>query len=76
MRKSPMVLKLGIWHRGLELYKVFMNDDPWLTLTFFTARSNWVTYTFESGKLLQSHLMGNNLHERINFLNYTVNEKE
>ena len=23
-----------------------------------TARSNWVTYTFEWGKLLQGHLMG------------------
>ena len=37
--------------------KVYINDDPGLTLTNFTARSNWVTCTFELGKLLQSHLM-------------------
>ena len=50
-----MILKLGMQHRGFKLYKVDINDDPGLTLTQFTARSNWVTYTFERGKLLQSH---------------------
>ena len=24
----------------------FLNDDPWLTLTYFTARSNLVSYAF------------------------------
>ena len=24
-----------------------INDDPGLALTYFTGRSNWVTYTFE-----------------------------
>ena len=45
---------LETWHvaLGLKLYKVYINDDPGLTLTYFTARSNWVTYTFEWGKLL------------------------
>ena len=52
-----MILKLGMKHRGLELYKVYINDDPGLTMTYFTARSNWVIFTFEWGKLLQSHLM-------------------
>ena len=37
---------------GLKLYKVYINDDPGLTLTYFTARSNWVTCTFEWEKLL------------------------
>ena len=52
-----MILKLGMYHCELKLYKLCINDDPGLTLTYFTARSNWFTYTFEWGKLLQSHLM-------------------
>ena len=35
-----------------------------LTLTYLTARSNWVTFTFEWGKLLQSHFMEENLQQR------------
>ena len=44
---SPMILKLGMYHWGLKLYKLYINDDTGLTLTYFTARSNWVTSTFE-----------------------------
>ena len=51
-----MILKLGIQHWGLKFDEVYINDDPGLIMTYFTARSNWITYTFE--KLLQSHLMG------------------
>ena len=36
-----MILKLGMYHRGLKLYKVYINGDPGLTLTYFTARSNF-----------------------------------
>ena len=42
-----MILKLGMKHWGLKLYKVYINDDPGLTLTYFTARSNLVPYAFE-----------------------------
>ena len=59
-----MILKLGMQHLGLKPYKVYINDDPGLTFTYFTARSNWVTYTFEWEKLLQNHLMGENLQQR------------
>ena len=59
-----MILKLAMQHRGLKFYKIYMNDDPGLTLTYFTARSNWVTCTFEWGKLLKSHLMEENLQQR------------
>ena len=59
-----MILKLAMQHRGLKLYKVYINDDPGLTLTYLMAMSNWVPYTFELGKLLQSHLMGENLQQR------------
>ena len=55
-----MILKHGMLHKGLKLFKVYINDDPGLTLTYFTGRSNWVAHTFEWGKLLKSHLMGKN----------------
>ena len=47
-----MALKLGMQHQVLEYYKVCSNDDPKLTLTYFTARSNLVHYAFvwEKGK--------------------------
>ena len=66
-----MILNFGMQHRELKLYKVYINDDPGLTLTYFTARSNWVAYTFEWGKLLQSHLMGENLQQRTEFTEHT-----
>ena len=59
-----MILKLGMKHQGLKLYKVYINDDPRLTLTYFMARTNWVTCMFEWGKLLQSHLIEENLQQR------------
>ena len=37
---SPMILKLSMYHWGLKVYKVDIDDDPGLTLTSFTARSN------------------------------------
>ena len=69
-----MILKLGMQHRGLKLYKIYINGDPGLTLTDFTARSNRVDYTFEWGKLLQSHLMGEACSKGLNLLNKCVNE--
>ena len=59
-----MIFNLGMYHWGLKLYKMYINDDPGLTLTYFTARSNWVAITFEWGKLSQSHLMEENLQQR------------
>ena len=53
-----MILKLGMKHRDLKLYKVYINDDPGLTLTYFTAMSNWVAYISKWGKLLQGYLIG------------------
>ena len=38
-----MILKFGMEHQGLKLYKVCINVDPRLTLTYFMARSNLVT---------------------------------
>ena len=56
-----MTLKLGMQHRVLEYNQVCSNDDPGLTLTYFTARSNLVPYAsvWENGffqRLLSSDL--------------------
>ena len=52
--KRPMTLNLGMHHWVLEYYQVCSNDDPGLTLTYFTARSNLVPYAFvwEKGKTM------------------------
>ena len=39
-----MILNLGMPHRGLKLYKVCINGDRGLTLTYYTTRSNLETY--------------------------------
>ena len=44
--KRLMTLKVCMQHRVLEYYQVCSNDDPGLTLTHFTARSNLVHYAF------------------------------
>ena len=52
--KRPLTLKLGMQHWVLEYYQVYSNDDPGLTLTYFTARSNLIPYAFvwEKGKTM------------------------
>ena len=42
----PISTKLGMKHLGLQPIIVCSNDDPGMTLTYFTARSNSVTYAF------------------------------
>ena len=59
-----MILKVGMRHQGLKLYKIFINDDPGLTLTYFTARSNWVAFMFEWGKTDTKLLNAENLQQR------------
>ena len=41
-----MILKLRIQYWGLKLYRVYIKDNPWLPLTYLTARSNLVTWAF------------------------------
>ena len=43
---SPMILKLGMEHYVPKLYKVYINDDPELTLTYFTTMSNLAKIVF------------------------------
>ena len=46
-----MILKLGMKHFGMELYKVYINHDPGMTLTYFTAWSSKVAHAFEWEKI-------------------------
>ena len=42
---------------------VCSNDDPRLTLTYFTARSNLVPYAFIWGKTVRKSFNGRNLQQ-------------
>ena len=52
--KDRFTLNLGMHHWVLEYYQICSNDDPRLTLTYFTGRSNLVPYAFvwEKGKTM------------------------
>ena len=41
-----MTLKVGMQNWVLEYYQFCSNDDPGLTLTYFTAKSILVPYAF------------------------------
>ena len=42
----PMTLKVCMQHQVLMFYQGYSNDNPGLTLTYFTTRSNLVPYAF------------------------------
>ena len=37
--RRHMILKLGMKHQAMELYKGYVNHDPVMTLTYLTAKS-------------------------------------
>ena len=43
---SPMIMKLCMEHCVLKLYKVYINENPELTLTYFTIMSNLAKIVF------------------------------
>ena len=43
---GPIFAKLGMKHRGLQLIIDCSNDDPGVTLTYFTERSILETWAF------------------------------
>ena len=45
-----MTLKLGMQHRVLEYYQFYSNDDPGLTLTYFTVPLVPYAFVWEKGK--------------------------
>ena len=56
-----MFLKLGMKHQAMELYIIYINHDPGMTLIFFTARSTLVAHAFDCVKIEKCHLMAENL---------------
>ena len=53
-----MILTFGMGHLRLKVYDVYINDDPMLTLTYFTARSKLRIVHIpgpESGKPVQNY---------------------
>ena len=45
--RRPMTLGLGMLHLGCGAYQVCSNDDPRLTLTYLTSRSNLLPNAFK-----------------------------
>ena len=58
-----MTLKVGMQHWVLEYFQICSNDDPELTLTYFTARSTLIPYSFvwEKGKICLYTIYGEKL---------------
>ena len=58
LKKSSSLEPKGQWRRKFECsigyFQVYSNDEPELTLTYFTARSNLIPYAFvwEKGKIM------------------------
>ena len=71
-----MILKLGMKHQAIKFYKVYVNYDPWMTLTYFTARSTEVALAFDLGKLLKCHLKCKTCSKLANGLNFCDLEKK
>ena len=67
--------KLGLKHRWLKYSNVYINHVPVMTLTKFMARSTWVAYAFELGKLLKCHLKGKASRKLANGQNIEDSEK-
>ena len=47
-----MILKHGMKHQAIEFYKVYINHDPGMILTYLKAMSTKVADAFEWEKLL------------------------
>ena len=41
-----MIMKLGMEHYVLKLYKIYINDDPELAFTYFTTMLNLAKFVF------------------------------
>ena len=50
--RRPMILKLGMKHQGEELYKVYINHDLGMTLTYFIYPSFQVSVYRSIGPLV------------------------
>ena len=62
---NQMAFKLGKTHQGLKCYKVYINDDPGLTLAYFITRSTVQLgfYMGNSWKNIYIYIYKINVHE-------------
>ena len=56
-----MILKLGMKHQAMELYKVCINHDPGKTLTFFYGKVSLGCPRIWIGKIVTMSFEGQNL---------------
>ena len=56
-----MILKLGMKHQGMEVYKVCINHDPVMTLTFFYGAVNLGRLCIVMGENCLNSFEGQNL---------------
>ena len=56
-----MILKLGMKHQAIELYKVYINHDPGMTLTFSRQGQLWSPMHLNGENIGKCHLMAENL---------------
>ena len=49
-----MALKLGMKHKGMKFYKIYINHGP----TYLTKWTAYVARAFEWGKFSKCHLKG------------------
>ena len=56
--KRPITLKVGMQHLVLKYYQICSNDDPVMTLTYFTLRSNWYPMLLYGKKVKQQVFSG------------------
>ena len=68
-------MKLGVKHRWLKYFNLYINHDPVMTLTQFMARSTWIAHVFEWEKLLKCHLKGKASRKLANGQNIDYSEK-
>ena len=55
--RRPVTLRLGTLHWGYGAYQVCSNDDPRLTLTYLTSRSNLLPNAFKWEIILKSDFL-------------------
>ena len=65
-----MTLKHGMQHQVLKYYQSCSNDDPGLTMTYFTARSNLIPFVWEKGKTVDFYSRCSQLNAYMNLYEY------
>ena len=63
-----MILKLDLKHQAMELYKVYLNYDPGMTLTIFYSKASIGRLCIRIEKLLKWNLKDKTVRKWVNEL--------